>query len=295
MTKADNTVIRCLTVTAVVAATVAACSSSSPKSSTSTTATGVGTAGSTISAPLHDQPSGTVVLSWDPQTKEVSAKVQMVDFTPGSAHAMHIHQGSCATQGDVVVSFPDVTANSSGVIDTTVTGSQPSANGLTAGTLLNIHLASSQQLGNPGSLGYTPISCADVSPAGSQTLTMAPPPQAGQRPQASVQLTYDPAKKTLSVAVTASGLVPGTAHAEHLHRGSCASPKPLPAGNLEYPLDDLVASPTGTAEETKVFPNVDQNLLGWYLNIHLGSSDQLFQNGQPTLYFQPIICGDIGQ
>jgi hypothetical protein len=275
--------IRFLTATAVVAATVAACSSSSTKSSTSTTATASAATVSTINAPLSNQPSGTVALSWDPQTKNVSA------------NAMHIHQGSCAAQGDVLVSFPDVTANGSGVIDTTVTSSQPSASGLTAGTLLNIHLASSQQLGNPGSLGYMPISCADVNPAASETLTMAPPPQPGQHPQASVQLTYDPVKKTLSVAVTASGLVPGTAHAEHLHRGSCASPKPLPAGKLEYPLDDLVASPTGTAQETKVFPNVDQNLSGWYLNIHLGSSDQLFQNGQPTLYFQPIICGEIGK
>jgi hypothetical protein len=104
-----------------------------------------------------------VTLSWDPQTKNVSAKLQMVGFTPGSTHAMHIHQGSCAAQGDVLVPFPDVTANDRGAVDTTVTGSQPSAAGLAAGTFLNIHLPPAAQLGGPGSLGYTPISCADIT------------------------------------------------------------------------------------------------------------------------------------
>ncbi len=275
----------------VVAASVAACGSTSTQSSTSSSATTSGAAASPITVALGDQPSGTVALSWDPQTKYVSAKLQMVGFTPGSSHAMHIHQGSCAAQGDVLVPFPDVSANNVGAIDTTVTSSQPSAAGLAAGTFLNIHLAPAAQMGGPESLGYTPISCADITPAASTTLTMAPPPQPGQRPQGSAKLTYDPAKKTLSVDVTASGLVAGSGHAEHIHLGSCDS-----QGAVKYPLNDLVASPTGSAETTTVIQNVDQAppASGWYLNVHLGSSSQMEQNGQPTLYFQPIICGNIG-
>ena len=247
---------------------------------------------SPIVATLAAQPSGTVALSWDPQTKNVSAKLQMVGFTPGSSHAMHIHQGSCAAQGDVLVPFPDVTANDVGAIDTTVTSSQPAPDGLAAGTLLNIHLAPAAQLGDPGSLGYTPISCADVDPAASAPLTMAPPPQPGQHPQGSAKLTYDPANKTLGVDVTASGLVAGSDHAVHIHLGSCDS-----QGAVKYPLNDLVASPAGTAEATTVIQNVDQAppASGWYINVHLGSSSQIEQNGQPTLYFQPIICGNIGK
>ena len=232
------------------------------------------------------------MLSWDPQTKNVTAKLQMVGFTPGSSHAMHIHQGSCAAQGDVLVPFPDVTANDGGAIDTTVTSSQPSAAGLAAGTFLNIHLAPAAQLGAPGSLGYTPISCADITPAASTAVTMAPPPQPGQHPQGSAKLIYDPAKKTLSVDATASGLVAGSAHAVHIHLGSCDS-----QGAVKYPLNDLVASPTGSAETTTVIQNVDQAppASGWYINVHLGSSSQIQQNGQPTLYFQPIICGNVGK
>jgi hypothetical protein len=293
MTNADNTVLRSLAAAAVVAATVAACGSSPTTSSTPTTTTTPGAAPSTLNAPLRAQPSGTVALSWDAQTGKTSVKIQMVDFTPGSSHAMQIRQGICAGQGDVLVSLPDAIANSEGVADTTVTA--PSANGPAAGTSLSIYLASSAQLGEPGSLGFTPISCADIPAAASQPLAMGPPPQPGQHPEATVQATHDPAKRTLSVTATASGLVPGTAHAAHLHRGSCGSPKPLPAGVLEYPLDDLVASATGDAQVTKVFANVDETLAGWYLNVHLGSSDQIFQDKRPTLYFQPILCGEIGK
>ena len=278
--------MRFMMAAAVVAASVGACGSSPTQPSTSSQATASRAAASPVNVPLGDQPSGTVTLSWDPQTKNVTAKLQMVGFTPGSSHAMHVHQGSCAAQGDVLVPFPDVTANDGGAIDTTVTSSQPSAAGLAAGTFLNIHLAPAAQLGGPGSLGYTPISCADITPAASTAVTMAPPPQPGQHPQGSAKLTYDPAKKTLSVDATASGLVAGSAHAVHIHLGSCAS-----QGAVKYPLNDLVASPTGTAETTTVIQNVDQAppASGWYVNVHLGSSSQIQQNGQPTLYFQPII------
>ena len=280
-----------MTAAAAFAVCVAACGSSSTPS-TSTQATASGAAGPPVVVPLGDQPSGTVMLSWDPQTKNVTAKLQMVGFTPGSSHAMHIHQGSCAAQGDVLVPFPDVTANDGGAIDTTVTSSQPSAAGLAAGTFLNIHLAPAAQLGGPGSLGYTPISCADITPAASTAVTMAPPPQPGQHPQGSAKLIYDPAKKTLSVDATASGLVAGSAHAVHIHLGSCDS-----QGAVKYPLNDLVASPTGSAETTTVIQNVDQAppASGWYVNVHLGSSSQIQQDGQPTLYFQPIMCGIIGK
>jgi Cu/Zn superoxide dismutase len=271
--------VQVMAVAAVVAASVAACGLSSSNSTSATPAFPI------VVATLDAQPSGTVALSWDYQTKSVSAEVKMTGFTPGSRHAMHIHQGSCAAQGDVLVPFPDVAANDDGAIETTVTSSQPAPDGLAAGTLLNIHLAPAAQLGDPGSLGYTPISCTDVDP-GRTALNMAPLP--GQRPQGSAKLTYDPANKTLRVDVTASGLVAGSEHAEHIHIGSCDS-----QGAVKYPLNDLVASPAGTADASTVIQNVDQAppASGWYLNVHLGSSSQIEENGQPTLYYQPIICG----
>jgi hypothetical protein len=56
---------------------------------------------------------------------------------------------------------------------------------------------------------------------------------------------------------------------------------------VKYPLNDLVASPTGLAATTTVIQNVDQAppASGWYINVHLGSFSQIERNGQPSLLF----------
>ena len=284
---------------AVVAAIVGACGSNStpPASSPSPTSPGQATttpaaAAAQIIVPLGNEPSGTVTLNWDPQTKYITAKLQMVGLTPGGTHAMHIHQGNCADQGDILVPFLDVTADKSGAINTSVLSADPAETGLTAGTLLNIHLASSPQLEGPGTPNWMPISCADINPAASTTLQMAPLPQYGDHPQSQAILGYDPTAKTLTVSVRATGLVAGSAHAVHIHSGSCDS-----QGAVKYPLNDLVASSSGVAETTTVIQNVDEAppASGWYVNVHLGSSDQIEQNGQPTLYFAPILCGNVSK
>jgi Cu/Zn superoxide dismutase len=284
---------------AVVAASVSACNSSSKPSATSTSPTApaqatttAGAAAGQIVVPLGNEPSGTVTLNWDPQTKFISARLQMAGLTPGSSHAMHIHQGTCANQGDILVPFLDVTADDHGAINTTVQSADPSEKGLAAGTLLNIHLASSPQLEGPGSPRWTPISCADINPAASTTLMMAPLPQFGNHPQSQAILSYDPTAKTLTVSARATGLVANSAHAAHIHLGSCES-----QGAVKYSLNDLVASSDGIAETTTVIQNVDQAppTSGWYINVHLGSHDQIEKDGRPTLDFAPILCGNVSK
>ncbi len=278
--------MRIVAAAVLVAAPVAGCNSHPPQSS-SPTAPG---AAALIKVTLSYRPSGTAALSWDPQSKNITAELQMAGFTPGSTHAIHIHQGGCATMGDVAVPFPDVTADGAGAINTSVTSEQLAPEGLLPGTALNMHLAAGAQLGGPGQLGYTPIACGDITAAvATTTLTMAP---VGQRPQGSANLTYDPGNKTLTIATSASGLAPGSAHAQDIGLGTCDA-----QGAAKYPLNDLVALASGTAYQTTVIQNVDQAPppSGWYLNVHLGSSAQVLQDGQPTLYFQPIICGNIGK
>ena len=284
--------LRVLLAAGALAVLVAACGQSATQSSAPVSAPASPPARPPIAVTLSSQPSGTATFSWNPQTKNVSVRLQMAGFTPGSSHAMHIHQGSCTAQGAVLVAFPDVTADEHGVIDTTVTGLQPSPAGVAAGTLLNIHLASGAELGDPGSLGYTPISCANTAPGASTTVTMAPLPQPGQHPQGSATLMYNPAKKTLSVTVNASGLLAGSVHAVDIHSGSCES-----QGPVKYPLSDVTASPTGATAATTLFEDVDElpPASGWYLSVHLGSNSQIEQNGQPALAFDPIMCGNIGK
>jgi len=279
-----SSLTRFVTSAVAIAALVAACSSKSTHPSPSATSA----AAAPVKAVLGPQPTGTATLSWDPRTKNVTTRLQMSGLTPGSSHSIHIHQGGCAAMGDVLVPFPDVTADGGGAINTTVTSMQPDPGGLAAGTALNMHLGSGAQLGGPGALGYTPIACGDVVPATPTSVKMAP---IGPQPQGSATLAYDAGRKTLTVTTTASGLAPGSSHAQHIHLGTCNA-----QGPVKYPLDDLVASPAGSAEATTVVQNAEAPpASGWYLNVHLGSSSQIEQNGQPTLYFQPIICADIGK
>jgi hypothetical protein len=32
---------------------------------------------------------------------------------------------------------------------------------------------------------------------------------------------------------------------------------------------------------------------GWYLNIHQGNSATILSNGQPTIFFRPLLCANI--
>jgi hypothetical protein len=32
---------------------------------------------------------------------------------------------------------------------------------------------------------------------------------------------------------------------------------------------------------------------GWYLNIHQGNTGNILSNGQPTIYFRPLICANL--
>jgi hypothetical protein len=277
--------MRIVAVAALVAASVAGCNSL-PQSS-SPTAPGEA---ALIKVILSYQPSGTAALSWDRQSENVTAKLQIAGFTPGGTYAVDIHEGSCATIGDVAVPFPKVTADSAGAINTSVTGERLAPGGLVPRTALSMHLDADAQLGGPTDLGSAPLACGDITAAvATATLTMAP---VGQRPQGWADLTYNPGNKTLIVATSASGLAPGSAHAQHIGLGRCEA-----QGAAKYQLNDLVASANGTAYQTTVIQNVDQAppSPGWYLNIQLGSSAQVLQNGQPTSYVAPIICGNIGK
>jgi Cu/Zn superoxide dismutase len=278
---------------AVVSAT-AACSgpapSAAPPSSASTAPPASAGAGAPITVPLQPAPAGTAALSWNPSTKQITATINAYGFTPGSAHAMHIHPGTCANQNQPPsIPFPDVAADPSGAAKDTVT-SQAAPAGIPTGSYLNIHLAPMAQLGSPKDVSFTPILCADIPAgtpaAGPVTLTLQPPAP----PKGSATLTYNATAHTLAVSLKASGLKPGTAHAVHIHTGSCRA-----QGDVLYPLPDLTADAQGNAQETATVDKVTgaPPAHGWYVNVHFAPMSQILQNGKPTLLFAPILCGDV--
>ena len=110
-------------------------------------------------------------------------------------------------------------------------------------------------------------------------------------PQGHAMVSYQARRRTLTVTVSASGVTPGP-HAAHIHLGSCQS-----QGPVKYMLRDLVANRQGRiVHAVRVFTNVTAPIppSGWYLNIHQGNSGNiLFRNGQPTIFFRPLLCADI--
>lgn len=61
-------------------------------------------------------------------------------------------------------------------------------------------------------------------------------------------------------------------------------------------LRDLVAGPRGrVVHAVRTFRHVMTPIPahGWYLNIHQGSSATILSNGQPTIFFRPLLCASI--
>jgi hypothetical protein len=109
-------------------------------------------------------------------------------------------------------------------------------------------------------------------------------------PRGRATISYSARRHTLTVTVQASRITPGP-HAAHIHLGSCRR-----QGPVAYMLRDLVANRHGRiAHAVRVFTNVTAPIPahGWYLNIHQGNSANILSNGQPTIYFRPLLCADI--
>jgi hypothetical protein len=109
-------------------------------------------------------------------------------------------------------------------------------------------------------------------------------------PHGRATIAYNASRQTLTVTVHASGVTPGL-HAAHIHLGSCMS-----QGPVKYMLRDLVAGRRGRiAHAVRVFTHVTAPIPahGWYLNIHQGNSGNILSNGQPTIYFRPLLCANI--
>src|SRR5450755_108133 len=103
-------------------------------------------------------------------------------------------------------------------------------------------------------------------------------------PAGTADLAWDPATHALTVNILLLGLVPDSKHPAHIHAGSCAK-----AGNVVYPLQDVIADETGSGSSTSVIKDVTDGIpaTGWYINVHNGPGLS------PETQFLPISCGNI--
>ncbi|HEX2804574.1 MAG TPA: CHRD domain-containing protein, partial [Kineosporiaceae bacterium] len=87
----------------------------------------------------------------------------------------------------------------------------------------------------------------------------------------------------LTVKITMSGLAPNSAHAAHIHVGSCTN-----QGAVVHPLTNVTADGNGNATSSTTVAGVTSIPSGqWYVNVH-GSTDLNTQTG-----FDPIACGSV--
>lgn len=271
------------TAAALALAVPAASASSASASSTSHAAGAVQRAAATQALSLHAMPAGTVRFGRGSHGR-LTVHARMFGLTPGSSHTVDLRIPGRSR----LIRLSTLTATSAGQADSTLQShfSGPVRRGSrllvrmgAGGGVAWTPIARTRQLSDPGH-GRHRLIAVEVGRGGTSYGS----------PHGRATLSYNASRQTLTVTVHASGVTPGP-HAAHIHLGSCMS-----QGPVKYMLRDLVASRRGRiAHAVRVFTHVTAPIPahGWYLNIHQGNSGNILSNGQPTIYFRPLLCADI--
>ena len=236
--------------------------------------------------PLGSMPAGTLTVHHT-SGHGLSIGISAFGLTPGSSHEVGLSTALCAasTGGSGV---HVVQANGSGQLN-----AHFNVRGRKARNAASVSLL----LGTPGASGggVSPkkvIACANIPDPlqGTAQVPLKSKLGWGSNLSGSFSTTYDAAAQTLTVDVTARGFVPGSAHAAHIHAGTCQA-----QGGVVYMLPDLVADASGDIHAVRTVTGVTTPPppSGWYLNIHLGDSNHILSGGNPTLAFQPLLCANI--
>jgi len=233
---------------------------------------------------LRPMPHGAVTFG-RARHGRLTVHADMYGLTPGSSHNVDL----VIPGRPRAVRFSQLTANSGGRADGTLhshfTGHLPAGSrllvrmGVQPAGIAKDPIAQTRRLSNPGR-GPHRLIAVDVGPAGSSFGSL----------RGRAAIAYSARRRTLTVTVDASGLTPGP-HAAHIHLGSCMN-----QGPVLYMLKDLHANRHGQVRHAvRVFTNVTTPIPahGWYLNIHQGNSNDILSNGQPTIYFRPLLCANI--
>ncbi len=233
---------------------------------------------------LRAMPVGRVAFRRD-RHHHLMVRADLFGLTPGSSHAVDLRVPGRSR----VIRFSPLTANSGGQAYSTLgsnfTGRwRPGSHllirmGVGGGRVAREPIAETRRLLRAGRRSHRLIS-VEVTRKGVSYGT----------PQGVATLVYSGRRHTLTVTVHARGVAPGP-HAAHIHVGSCMS-----QGPVLYMLKDLVANRRGViVHAVRVFTGVTTPIPahGWYLNIHQGNSGDILSNGQPTIFFRPLLCSDI--
>lgn len=233
---------------------------------------------------LRAMPVGRITFRRD-RHHQLMVRAALFGLTPGSSHAVDLWVPGQSG----VIRFSPLSANSGGQAASTLSSKftgrwRPGSRvlirmGVGGGRVAREPIAETRRLLRAGRRPHRLIS-VEVTRKGVSYGT----------PQGGATLAYNGSRHTLTVTVHARGVTPGP-HAAHIHLGSCMS-----QGPVKYMLRDLVANRRGViVHAVRVFTGVMTPIPahGWYLNIHQGNSGDILSNGQPTIFFRPLLCADI--
>ncbi len=233
---------------------------------------------------LRAMPAGRVVFGRD-RHHRLTVRAAVFGLTPGSSHGV----GLSIPGRSGLVRFTPITANSVGQAASTLSSDfrgrwQPGSRllirmGTGGSRVAGEPIAVTDRLRHPGHRPHW-LRAVEVTRRGISYGT----------PHGGATLVYNRHRHTLTVTVHAGGVSPGP-HAAHIHLGSCLS-----QGPVAYMLKDLVANRRGQiVHAVRVLTGVMTPIPahGWYLNIHQGNSGNILSNGQPTIFFRPLLCSDI--
>jgi hypothetical protein len=233
---------------------------------------------------LRAMPVGRVAFRRD-RHHHLMVRADLFGLTPGSSHAVDLWVPGRSR----VIRFSPLTANSGGQAYSTLSSNftgqwRPGSRlrirmGVGGGRVAREPIAMTRRLLRPGRRSHRLIS-VEVTRKGVSYGT----------PQGGATVVYSGSRHTLTVTVHARGVAPGR-HAAHIHVGSCMS-----QGPVLYMLRDLIANRRGViVHAVRVFTGVTTPIpaRGWYLNIHQGNSGDILSNGQPTIFFRPLLCANI--
>ena len=264
------------------ASTNAAARAASPARSASPAAAAA--YGARVRLTLRAMPVGRVAFRRD-RHHHLMVRADLFGLTPGSSHAVDLWVPGRSR----LIRFSPLTANSGGQAYSTLSSDftgqwRPGSRlrirlGVGGGRVAREPIAMTRRLLRPGRRSHRLIS-VEVTRKGVSYGT----------PQGGATVVYSGRRHTLTVTVHARGVAPGR-HAAHIHVGSCMS-----QGPVLYMLGDLIANRRGViVHAVRVFTGVTTPIpaRGWYLNIHQGNSGDILSNGQPTIFFRPLLCANI--
>ena len=272
-------------------ASMSASPSASPTMSGSMSG-GSGSSSGTGELMLHQMPQGTVTLSQS-GNGTAQLRVNVTGLTPGSQHLVEIDRPNSDAPS---IEFGVVAADSAGDADTTLGSNVPlnevpsdghvvirlgvSTNDLNRNAVAGEAIAETGQLsGNGGGSSQLQLSGVDQNADGQDQGQLG----------GTATVTYSSSAQTLTISLTATGLVPG-AHTLQVDSGSCQSQ----GSTLYTPMDFQADSNGNIMNQTRIVSGVSSMPAssGWYLELHQGGSGSLTSNGAPSLNFRPVLCAN---